>query len=348
MSSDLERIGRSNGIYFTGRELMSARFPEPKWAVPGLVAEGLNLLVGAPKFGKSWLCLNLAYAITSGTKALGQIDVEQGAVLYAALEDNPRRLQNRLRIVLDGQPVPNDLHIVTSLPRLPELKALLDGWLEVTPTARLVIVDVLRKVRAISDGRGNAYSEDYEALGALKALADKYGVAFIAVHHTRKMADDSDVFNEVSGSTGLTGAADAILVAKRARNTAEGVLHITGRDVTEREYGLLWDAGICTWSLSEEPVFLSALGDTRRQILDWLAKNPAATPTEITHGTGLNLDTVKSNVRRMVSDGQLETDGQGRYYPSATATGATRATQPGAELHELRGLQLQDDLGESA
>jgi len=138
--SRLERIGRDAGCYFTAADLMATDFPEPRWAVPGLIAEGLNLLVGSPKLGKSWLCLGLAVAIASGGKALGKIDVEQGPVLYAALEDNPRRLQNRLRLVLGRDAVPDDLHITTSLPRLPDLQAVLADWLDATPGARLVIV----------------------------------------------------------------------------------------------------------------------------------------------------------------------------------------------------------------
>lgn len=317
---ELERIGRANGFYFNAVDLMGTRFPEPRWAVPGLVAEGLNLLVGSPKLGKSWLCLGLAVSIASGTKALGKIEVEQGPVLYAALEDNPRRLQSRLRSVLSGGEVPPDLHITTMLPRLPEAAEVVAGWLGAHPGARLVIVDVLRKVRPVGDGRGNAYNEDYDSMGALKRLADEYGVAIIAVHHTRKMADDSDVFNEVSGSTGLTGAADAILIAKRARNTAEAVLHVTGRDVTEQEYGLAWDSAACAWSLSEEPVVLATMGQTRRKILDFVTAHPMSTPSEIASGTAVALNTVQQNVRRMVADAQLDSDGQGRYLPAMSVS----------------------------
>lgn len=336
--STLELKGREAGVYFTAAELMATTFPEARWAVPGLVAEGLNLLVGSPKLGKSWLCLGLAVSVSSGGVALGKIQVEQGAVLYAALEDTPRRLQGRLHAVLQGSPVPNDLHITTALPRGAEMAAMVSEWLEHHPHARLVIIDVLRKVTPRADGRSNAYEADYDSMGSLKSLADRYGVAVIAVHHTRKMADDSDVFNEVSGSTGLTGAADAILVAKRARNTSEAILHVTGRDVNEQEHGLAWHPDTCSWSLLEEPVALAGMGDTRRKILDYVAAHPLATPSEIAISTELNLNTVKSNVRRMVEDDQLDSDGGGRYLPRATATPATGATQ----LQELHGLQLSE------
>jgi hypothetical protein len=342
-TSELERIGREAGVYFTAADLMKATFPEPRWAVPGLVAEGLNLLVGSPKFGKSWLCLGLGIAVASGGRALGRVPVEQGDVLYCALEDPPRRLQNRLDTVLGNAEIPSRLALVTALPRMPDCLAFLDGWLDVHPGARLVMVDVLKKIRPPTDARASMYESDYDQLSGLKKLADARGVAVLVVHHTRKATDDGDVFNEVSGSTGLTGAADAILIAKRARNTAEGILHVTGRDVTEREYGLSWHPEDCTWGLLDEPVSLASMGTTRRRILDYVNGMPGASPGEIAAGTGINLNTVKSNVRRMAEDNQLGSDGEGRYFapstPDATATGAT--VQPGG-FTGLQGLQLQD------
>lgn len=310
----LETSGREAGVYFTAAELMRTTFPEPKWAVPGLVAEGLNLLVGSPKLGKSWLVLGLGVSIASGGVALGSVPVEKGSVLYAALEDTPRRLQGRLRAVLGDSEVPEGLHITTSLPRGTDMVNMVSEWLTEHPDARLVIIDVLRKVTPRNDGH-NIYEADYDAMGALKSLADRHSVAVIAVHHTRKSIDESDVFNEVSGSTGLTGAADAILIAKRARNTAEAILHVTGRDVTEQEYGLSWHADTCSWSLLDEPAIVATMGSTRRKILAWVTDHEGDTPTQISEGTGVSLATVKQTVRRMVDDDQLDTDGEGHYLP---------------------------------
>lgn len=311
--SVLEGKGRAAGVYFTAAELMKTTFPEPRWAVPGLVAEGLNLLVGSPKLGKSWLVLGLGVAVASGGVALGKVPVEQGSVLYAALEDTPRRLQGRLGNVLNGSPVPEALHITTYLPRGAEMVAVVSEWLDDHPDARLVIIDVLRKVTPRSDGR-NAYEADYDAMSALKALADRHKVAVVAVHHTRKMTDDLDVFNEVSGSTGLTGAADAILIAKRARNTAEAVLHVTGRDVTEQEYGLAWHVETCTWSLLDEPAIVATMSGTRRRVLDHIARNEGCTPQQVADALQLAPNTARQTMRRMVDDDQLGTDGEGRYF----------------------------------
>lgn len=310
----LETRGREAGVYFTASELMNTTFPEPRWAVPGLVAEGLNLLVGSPKLGKSWMCLGLAVSVATGGVALGKVPVEKGTVLYAALEDPGRRLQDRLRKVLNGAFAPPELHLTTSLPRGVEMVEMVAEWLSAHPNARLVIIDVLRKVTPRSDGR-NLYEADYDAMGALKSLADAHQIAIVAVHHTRKSIDDGDVFNEVSGSTGLTGAADAILIAKRARNTAEAVLHVTGRDVSEHEYGLSWHSETCTWSLLDEPAAIATMGTSRRKILAHLSEHEGETPTQIAEATSIALATVKQTVRRMVDDDQLDTDGEGHYFP---------------------------------
>ncbi len=312
--SRLEDIGREAGLYFTATDLMAQTFPEPRWAVDGLVAEGLTLLVGSPKLGKSWMCLGLAVAVATGGRALGKIKVEQGAVLYAALEDTPRRLQGRLSKLLGDDAPPPNLHIVTNLPQMPDAIDLIEEWLVTHPDARLVVVDVLKKIRPSADRSASAYDHDYAVMSALKGLADRRKVAVIVVHHTRKMTDESDVFNEVSGSTGLTGAADAILIAKKARNTAEATLHVTGRDISEADYALSWESLTCTWSLLEEPVSVVSQIGTRRKISEWLNENVSGTPTQIADGTALNHATIKQNVRRMVGDDQLDTDGQGTYF----------------------------------
>jgi len=86
----------------TAMELMTTKFDDPGWAVPKIIPEGVSLLVGASKIGKSWLALDLAIAVASGGRFLGHIEVEAGEVLYLALEDTKRRLQNRLKTLLNS------------------------------------------------------------------------------------------------------------------------------------------------------------------------------------------------------------------------------------------------------
>ena len=80
----------------TGSWLDRQVFSPLKWAVPGIIPEGFGLLIGPPKLGKSWLVLGLLLTVAEGGKALGAIHTEQRPVLYAALEDGDRRMQQRL------------------------------------------------------------------------------------------------------------------------------------------------------------------------------------------------------------------------------------------------------------
>ena len=328
--NDLATGGLEKGTYWDASDLMSQQFPAPRWAVPGVIPEGLTLLAGSPKVGKSWMCLGLAVACATGGLAFGTVRVEAGPVLYCALEDTPRRLQDRLRKVLDGDPVPNDLAFVTALPMMPEATNLVAGWLVDHPEARLVVVDVLRKIRP-PESASDLYERDYAVMGQLKRVSDHFGVAVVVVHHTRKTIDESDVFNEISGSTGLTGAADAMMVAKKARrNTAEATLHITGRDIEETEHALAWDATQFRWLMSGKPVALLGQSPNRQRISMHLADHPGDTPQAIANALDLTEPNVRQTVRRMVVDAELDSDGEGHYFvPARTVTPVTQSPTTG-------------------
>jgi len=192
-------------------ELMAIEFPKPRWIVPEIIPEGTTILAGKPKMGKSWLALGTSVAVAAGGIALGTKRVERGAVLYLALEDNPRRLQSRLKKLLPGGAAPEGLELATEWPRLGDggLEAL-EAWLNTHPDARLVVIDTLAKFRAGQTGK-NLYKEDYEAVEPLVELAAHHNVAVLIVHHLRKLGAE-DPLDQVSGSMGLTGGADGALV----------------------------------------------------------------------------------------------------------------------------------------
>ena len=179
-----------------------------RWVVPGMVPEGVALLAGKPKLGKSWLAMGLCVAVASGGVAFGNVRVEKGSALYLALEDNERRLQFRLKKILARTEVPDGLHYSVECPRLDEggVEAV-EGWLRSRPDARLVVIDTLAKIRPRQRRGANAYQEDYEALEALLPLAARHNVAVLVVHHLRKMAA-SDPLDEVNSSIGLTGGVE--------------------------------------------------------------------------------------------------------------------------------------------
>lgn len=330
LSADSQRAPGRIRSSWTAADIMAMEFAPPKWAVPGVISEGFSLLCGPPKVGKSWMALGLGVDVARGNRALGSIDVEAGPVLYLALEDTARRLQNRLRKVLGDRPAPAGLTLATQCPPLPHGgDQAIAAWLDRHPGARLVIIDVFAKLRGNSAPGASAYDADYAAVGRAKKVADDYGVAVVAVHHVRK-AGAEDFLSEVSGTNGLAGAADATLVLKRARNQGDGVLHVTGRDVDEAEYALAFDPSDGAWRMLDGPAEDHKISDTRAAILRWLRSTPGSTPKVIAEGVGLKADTVRQTCSRMLADGQLAAEPGGRYrVPGVTGvTPVTGVTQP--------------------
>ena len=314
-------LAPSRRIHWTAAQLMAAQFPEPRWAVPGLIAEGATLLAGPPKVGKSWLALGLAVAVASGGRALGKIEVDAGDVLYLALEDPPRRAQQRLGIVLAGDPAPDGLHLWTAIDDPVDE---LDAWCTAHPAARLVVVDVLAKVRPPTGEQTNQYQADYGAVGRLKAIADRHGVALVLVHHVRKAGAD-DFLDTISGTHGLAGAADTILILSRSRGAADAVLKVTGRDVTEAEHAVKFVADLGAWQLLDGPARDHELQPARRQILAAVREHDGLTPKKIAEVAGVSHDTVRQLVRKMVDAGDLDTDGAGRYFLPALSHRSQRS-----------------------
>jgi AAA domain/Domain of unknown function (DUF3854)/Bacterial regulatory protein, arsR family len=318
------RTAPDQGI-FTAAALAGTVFPEPRWAVPSVIPEGATLLVGAPKKGKSWLLLGLGIAIAHGGVALGKIAVEQGDVLLLCLEDNPRRLQDRLWRILDGQPAPERLHLVTEWPRLDEGAAdALDRWLTDHPETRLVGIDVLARLRPPSNGSGDLYARDYAVMAAIKAVADRHGVALVGVHHSRK-ASAGDPLDTISGTNGLSAAADTALILTREPGRADANLYVRGRDVPEADHALAFDPVPCRWNLLGDAAEYR-LTAGRAEIVTLLRECGPLSPAEIADALQANRGTIRSLLHRMYNAGQV-TERDGRYMtlspPTTAATGAT-------------------------
>lgn len=297
----------------TGKTLMALDLPEPSHVVPGFFVEGLTLLASRPKLGKSWLMLSTAVGVAAGGYALGKVRTERAEVLYCALEDNQRRLQTRLEIITDS--APDGLHLATAgaMPRLYDggLEQL-ETWLTAHPACRLVVIDTLARVRPSSRPGADAYEQD-AVLGAhLQALALKHRIALVLVHHVRKALAE-DFLDTVSGSTGLTGVADAVLVLTRQRGEADAVLHITGRDVEEAEHALSFDPERGMWSLLGE-ASRYALTKERQLILTHLGSQHApCAPKDVSVATGLSRGSVRNLLGKLLSEGLVRSPERGLY-----------------------------------
>jgi hypothetical protein len=292
--------------------LLGLELPEARWAVPDVLPEGVTILAGKPKIGKSWLALGLGVAVGSGGHALGKIAVEPGEALYMGLEDNVRRLQKRMRKMLAGGEAPRRLEVTTDWPQLDEggVEAL-DGWLDKRPDARLVVVDTLKKIRPREASRRGVYDLDYEALEPLIPLASARGVAILVVHHLRKL-EAGDPLDMISGSTGLTGGVDGAMVLKRDRGKQDATLVVDGRDIEEpSEFALRWDADIASWSLMGDAEEYRQ-SEERRRIMGLLMRiDEPMQPKDIAEALEKNRSTTRVLLANMKQDGQVEDTGKG-------------------------------------
>jgi len=299
---------------FTAAELLEMEFPEPKWAVPDLIPEGVTLLCGKPKAGKSWLALDVAVAVASGGTALQKIGVEKGRVLYLALEDSQRRLKERLTYVLGGKDPPPDLHFHTRWQRLGEGgQVALQKWLEEHLDTQLVIIDTLAKVRDKAKKPSISYEEDYKAIEGLKDLAERNGLAIMVVHHLRK-AEADDPLDTVSGTTGLTGAADTIAILSRIRGADHAELTVTGRDVEEKTLALEWDRSSKKWAILGDAEYSFGRTPERQQIIDLLMKagRPMVT-SEIAKALGKAESAVSNLLKKLIEGGLIRRAAYGKY-----------------------------------
>jgi hypothetical protein len=235
-------------------ELKAMTFNPIRFLVRNLIpSEGITLLCAKPKVGKSWLLLDLALASTMNRFTLGGIRPTQGAVLYLALEDSLRRLQSRIDKLLPGftGEWPATLTLATEWKRvdqggIEDIRTWVNNTRAAGRSVAFVGIDVLKLVRPVGNKSKLAYEADYEAITGLHKLAVELGIAIIIVHHTRK-ADADDLIDKVSGTFGLAGAADTVLVIEK--RTGGWIFDVRGRDVTADELAAEFNKDSCRWTI---------------------------------------------------------------------------------------------------
>jgi hypothetical protein len=303
----------------TAAALRLKKFEPIKYIVPGYIVEGCTLLAGRPKLGKSWLMLDIGLAVAAGRYCLGDAQCEQGDVLYLALEDNERRLQSRITKILGfANEWPSGFSYATEWPRADAggLDAI-RKWIGSAKQARLVVVDILAMFRSPRRKDQQPYESDYAAIQGLQAIASETGVAIVIVHHLRKSGTDSgDPFEKVSGTLGLSGGADTVLILDRDGQGC--TLYGRGRDIEELEKAVQFNKATCRWTVMGEAVEVRRT-DERANILSLLidADEPM-TPRDIVIASAMARNNVDQLLFKMAKAGEVLKTGRGRYmHPSS-------------------------------
>lgn len=229
-------------LYYTPLE-------HPKMLIDGVLSDGLAIMAGDSKIGKSWMVLWLCLQISKGEPVWG-FPTRKTDVVYLALEDREWRVQQRMQELTEAPP--ENLHFGFSCGQLgSELESQIEAVLQDYPSTGLIFIDTLQMIRDNVSGKVNAYAQDYRDLSSLKKIADNHRVCIFLVHHTRKECDGCNIFNDMTGSTGIIGVADtALILRKEDRFGDNATLCITGRDVEERKLKMQM-RGV-RWEITEE------------------------------------------------------------------------------------------------
>ena len=216
-----------------GATLMSQPLQPACFVVDTLLAQGLHILAGSPKVGKSWLALWLAVTVAKG-EPVWNMTTKQGTTLYLCLEDSVLRIQNRLFEITED--APDSVHFCTECALIGQgLEEQVETFLTAHPDTVLVIIDTLQMVRPVHDA---TYANDYRDLSVLKHLADRHGIAILLIHHLRKEGAE-DVFHRISGTTAISGAVDSsFTLVEERRGSGKARLTCIGRDIEYRELTL--------------------------------------------------------------------------------------------------------------
>jgi len=292
-------------------QLMAYKTAPPKrWIVPGIVREGLTLFAGAPKAGKSFCSLDIAFAVALGGMAFGSLICNQGDVLYLALEDSTSRLMERL-LMLEPDvvewPMDGELTLIAidamrtgETPRM-----FIDKFLSERPNPRLLIVDTLGRARiGHNDGSKTQYQADVEALATLQKLSMEVGIGVLVVHHSNQMKKEDvkeDWANKISGTSGLTGTADGLVLLDAVRGEREGQLLVGGRDLPDAHWAL-HRAGPW-WNVVDR------VPDDSQVVLTSLRGLPGATHEDLSYVLDISMKTVLRYLKRFEQQGLAMRDG---------------------------------------
>ena len=232
-------------------ELQKKEMADVKWIVKDMLPQGLAALVAPPKYFKSYMAFDLCLAVARGRKFLMH-ETNKATCCYIALEDSENRLKKRQQQILQDEDAPENLILITKAQPLHEgLISQLESLKETATGLQLVVIDTLQKIRGNASYGQGAYNHDYQDMSLLKSFADKHAICVMVIHHLRKGKDDSDPFNNISGTNGIFGALDTcIVLQKENRTDKETTFHLTGRDVESAEFLMEFDTDFFAWKVT--------------------------------------------------------------------------------------------------
>lgn len=298
-------------------ELRTKTFKPIRKIVGDIIGEGFSIIASSPKVGKTWFGLQAATAIARGGFCFGDVECEQGDVLFLSLETPEHEAQWRLTKQLGAhrQDWPS-FSIAYEWPQAHQGGLdHIEAWIRTAKNPRAIFIDTYGRFRKPSPGGNVSYEHDYEQATALHEIAVKHRIAIIGFHHTKKGDGGDDGLDLVSGTHGLTAGADAAFVL---RKTAQGTsLYGRGRSTSEIDKAMEFSPETCCWTITGERTEIHR-SEERQAILDLLKDEESMSGPEVATALDRNRNTIRSLLARMVKSGELTQSKRGRYSLAST------------------------------
>ena len=282
-------------------DLYATEFPEPRYVIPGLLPTGLAGLGARPKIGKSWMALQISTAVGTGGTVFGE-QIEQGKVLYLALEDSHRRIKNRLK--KQRAPGETGIDFFFDWPTL--ITSGIDELLEDIEryAYTLVVIDTL--ARAMGDSDPNKQTGQSLPLGQLQRIAiDRNMTILLIDHHRKGNGTDGDVVDDMLGATAKTGVLDVVWGLYRSRGQKTATFKVTGRDIEERELAMTFDRETGLWNClgNAEDVIE---GEQINAVLEAIRDLGSASHAEIVEMTDQDKSNCHKRIKRLEAAGKIK------------------------------------------
>jgi RecA-family ATPase len=283
-------------------------FPDDDWLVDGLIPNGVSILVGDPKMGKSFLAQQLAIAVATDDLFLGSRKSKTGNVVYLAWEDSVKRIQKRTKasgkVATPG--------VVYSFKPTLSGKDLswMEGCIERYPDMRLLVIDTITYLRGGNSSNADSYTKDVQFMAPLTAMSEKLGFSIIAITHMNQLTKVTDVYHKIQGSTGQPGSADNIIFLTRSSRSSEnGKLMISGREIDEFEVKLRFNKKTWVWSEDALPQAELTVNDKILALLKQQTK--PLSPKDISQQIGVS--SCRTQLTRMAENSEIIRVSKGLY-----------------------------------
>lgn len=243
-------------------EIMETEYPPLGFSIDGFLPHGLVVLAGEPKIGKSMFIQQLAYAVATGTELMGRYMGTRGDVIYLALEDNCRRLQERFsRYESTPLDAYENIHIIFRAEGVDQnFVGQIYYLLEKYPNTQLILVDTLQYVRGKVSEK-YSYEAEYKMMLEFRKITQSFPVSLVLVTHTREM-DAKNAQRQIYGGGGIIGASDGNWTLVETEQTAtekHACLSMTNRDIDSNDLDLIFDKQSLLWRCANQQTITPVL-----------------------------------------------------------------------------------------